>query len=191
MLYGKITEIQLVLKNFSLEVSFILRASNKFFLNNLLSTSQLKHLKEIVDKKNENSQENQLTDLRTSVATLGSKIEDSIVRVSKLEENYLKIQTDQKDSTKLLTDLQTKLSNVSVMGNGGVSLDTGNNSNTTLQMLETVRKTLSNQLGNLALNVSTETSALKQQTEWLQKDVNEQKVNYNRLLKIIVSNKVL
>jgi hypothetical protein len=191
MLYGKITEIQLVLKNFSLEVCFILRASNNFFLNNLLSTSQLKHLKEIVDKKNENSQENQLTDLRTSVATLGSKIEDSIVRVSKLEENYLKIQTDQKDSTKLLTDLQTKLSNVSVMGNGGVSLDTGNNSNTTLQMLETVRKTLSNQLGNLALNVSTETSALKQQTEWLQKDVNEQKVNYNRLLKIIVSNKVL
>jgi len=144
----------------------------------VLFSVQLKHLKEIVDKKNENSQENQLTDLRTSVATLGSKIEDSILRISKLEEKYLKVQTDQTDATKLLTELQTKLSNISSSGLGASSAVAAVNSNTTLVLLDTVQKSLE----NLSLNVSTENSALKQQTEWLQKDVKEQKVRSKALI---------
>ncbi|XP_065086574.1 uncharacterized protein LOC135708404 isoform X3 [Ochlerotatus camptorhynchus] len=157
-LNGKLREIQQVLGNFSTE---------------------LKQLRDTIEKKNENSQEAQLNSLKTNVADLGSKIGDAITRITNLEEAEQRAQGDQKALRKNVEDLQALL--VQIRNNSSPTSMDNTLNNVTEQTIANIRDQLSAQIENMSQNFTGELQALKQKNVWLVNDLASHKVNIDEL----------
>uniref|UniRef100_A0A8W7P3D8 Uncharacterized protein n=1 Tax=Anopheles coluzzii TaxID=1518534 RepID=A0A8W7P3D8_ANOCL len=145
-LNGKLRDMQQVLTNFFTE---------------------LKQLRETIDKKNENSQEAQLNRLQSSVADLGSNIGDSNSRIGLLETRFDTIQAEQKQLNKTLDDLQNSTAVSDIIGGDGVAKGMQ-------KTIAELRDQLTGQLNNLAQNVTGELQVLKQKNLWLESDLSNQ-----------------
>ncbi|XP_053684311.1 uncharacterized protein LOC128734256 [Sabethes cyaneus] len=159
-LNGKLREIQQVLGNFSTE---------------------LKQLRDTIEKKNENSQEAQLNSLMTNVANLGSQIKDALARITSLEDRYTKAQSEQKTLAKSLDDLQTVFGEIR-NGSSTASIAGSSANNITEQNIANIREQLSNQISNLAQNVTEELETLKHKNIWLDNDLKNHKTRIDQLL---------
>ncbi|XP_021697466.1 uncharacterized protein LOC5574423 isoform X2 [Aedes aegypti] len=158
-LNGKLREIQQVLSNFSTE---------------------LKQLRDTIEKKKENSQEAQLNSLKSSVAGLGSKIEDALTRITALEEQHTKDQGEQKSLRKSVDDLQVLLNQVR-NNSSPASMDNTLN-NATEQTIANIREQLSAQIDNMSQNFTGELQELKQMNVWLGKDLSSHKASIDELI---------
>ncbi|XP_029732444.1 uncharacterized protein LOC109416999 isoform X3 [Aedes albopictus] len=158
-LNGKLREIQQVLSNFSTE---------------------LKQLRDTIEKKKENSQEAQLNSLKSSVAGLGSKIEDALTRITALEDQHTKDQGEQKTLRKSVDDLQVLLNQVR-NNSTPTSMDNTLN-NATEQTIANIREQLTAQIDNMSQNFTGELQALKQKNGWLDRDLRSHKTSIDELI---------
>nr|XP_049461334.1 uncharacterized protein LOC120947455 isoform X1 [Anopheles coluzzii] len=136
--------------------------------------TELKQLRETIDKKNENSQEAQLNRLQSSVADLGSNIGDANSRIGLLETRFDTIQAEQKQLNKTLDDLQKLFGRIQnstavsdIIGGDGVAKGMQ-------KTIAELRDQLTGQLNNLAQNVTGELQVLKQKNLWLESDLSNQ-----------------
>ncbi|XP_058838786.1 adventurous-gliding motility protein Z [Topomyia yanbarensis] len=159
-LNGRLHEIQQVLGNFSTE---------------------LKQLRDTIEKKNENSQEAQLNSLMTNVANLGSQIKDALARISSLEDRYTAAQTEQKTLEKSVDDLQTVFSQIR-NSSSRTAMAGDNASNVTEQNIANIREQLSTQITNLAQNFTAELETLKKKNVWLDNDLKSHEKSIDELL---------
>ncbi|XP_055533161.1 uncharacterized protein LOC129723155 isoform X2 [Wyeomyia smithii] len=159
-LNGKLRDIQQVLSNFSTE---------------------LKQLRETIEKKNENSQEAQFNSLMTNVANLGSQIKDALARITSLEDRYTKAQSEQKTLEKSLGELQIVFAEIR-NGSTTASMVGNNVNNITEQSIANIRDQLSTQISNLAQNFTGELETLKQKNAWLVDDLKTHKTSIDDLL---------
>ncbi|XP_062542681.1 myosin-10 isoform X2 [Armigeres subalbatus] len=158
-LNGKLREIQQVLSNFSTE---------------------LKQLRDTIEKKKENSQEAQLNSLKSSVAGLGSKIEDALTRIVALEDQRTKDQGEQKTLRQSVDDLQVLLNKVR-NNSSPASMDNTLN-NATEQTIANIREQLSAQIENMSQNFTGELQALQQKNIWLGRDVSKHEKSISELI---------
>lgn len=158
-LNGKLREIQQVLSNFS---------------------SELKLLRDTIEKKKENSQEAQLNSLKSSVAGLGSKIEDALTRIMALEEQHTKDQGEQKTLRKSVDDLQVLLNQV--RNNSSPSPMDNTLNNATEQTIANIRDQLSIQIDHMAKNFTGELQELKQMKLWQDNEVSKHEKSINELI---------
>ncbi|XP_058466788.1 centrosomal protein of 128 kDa isoform X2 [Malaya genurostris] len=159
-LNGRLHEIQQVLSNFSTE---------------------LKQLRDTIEKKNENSQEAQLNSLMTNVANLGSQIKDALARISSLEDRSTAAQTEQKTLEKNVDDLKIVFSQIRNSSSPSAMASESAN-NVTEQNIANIREQLSAQITNLAQNLSVELEGLKQKNSWLDNDLKQNKKSIDELL---------
>ncbi|XP_055608726.1 keratin, type II cytoskeletal 72 isoform X2 [Uranotaenia lowii] len=158
-LNGKLRELQQVLSNFSTEI---------------------KQLRDSIEKKNENSQEAQLNSLKTNVADLGSKIEDASLRIAALEEKNTAAQNEQKTLRKSIDDLQSMLAQFrNSSAPSGVDASA---MNLTEQNIANIRDQLSAQISNLSQNFTGELHDLKQKNVWLSSDLEKHKTSIDELV---------
>ncbi|XP_058126057.1 uncharacterized protein LOC131267250 isoform X2 [Anopheles coustani] len=136
--------------------------------------TELKQLRDSMDKKNENSQEAQLNRLQSSVADLGSSIGDSNSRIGALEERLTAIQTEQKQLNKSLEDLQKIFGHIQNTTSGAAIIGGDEVAKGVEKTIAELREQLTGQLNNLAQNVTGELEALRQKNVWLATDLANQ-----------------
>lgn len=109
--------------------------------------------------------------MQTNVATLGSKIENTLIDVTKLKEHYNDLQEEHNNMTSNINNLK-KTFDVSQ----SVNITPNIADNLTQQTIENIKQTLTMQLQNLSTNVSAENSFLKERITWIDTDLKSQKV---------------
>lgn len=163
-LNGKLREIQQVMGNFSTE---------------------LKQLRDTIEKKNENSQETQLNTLQSNVAKLGSSLNDAISRIQQLEEYRTKSESEQKTLAKSVEDLQTLFAQIRNASSLATSLDGGAvaaANNVTEQNIANIQRELTARIDNLSKNFTGELESLKQKNTWLGNDLVKNKASIDELI---------
>lgn len=109
--------------------------------------------------------------MQTNVAMLGSKIENTLIDVTKLKEHYNDLQEEHNNMTSNINNLK-KTFDVSQ----NVNITPNIADNLTQQTIENIKQTLTMQLQNLSTNVSAENSFLKERITWIDTDLKSQKV---------------
>ncbi|XP_039449759.1 uncharacterized protein LOC120428747 isoform X1 [Culex pipiens pallens] len=163
-LNGKLRDIQQAMGNFSTE---------------------LKQLRDTIEKKNENSQETQLNTLQSNVAKLGSSLNDAITRIQVLEEHRVKSESEQKTLTKSVEDLQTLFAQIRNASSLATSLDgsaAAAANNVTEQNIANIQRELTAQIENLSKNFTGELESLRQKSTWLRTDLVKNKASIDELI---------